>query len=89
MAVLLGRLLNTLTVTTYEWDNSATPPSYRAAVTYEYETKGGYTVQMTVTYDGGFTVTGPYGVAVGANIGAITVSSSRAYDVIEVRSALD
>lgn len=59
------------------------------AVTYTYETKGGYTVTMTVTYDGAFTVVGPYGVTVNASIGAITVTNSRAYDVIEVRSARD
>ena len=59
------------------------------AITYTYETKGGYTVETTVTYDGGFTVTGPYGVTVNAGIGAITVTGSRAYDVIEVRSARD
>lgn len=59
------------------------------AVTYTYETKGGYVVEMTVTYDGAFTVTGPYGVTVSANIGAITVTGTRAYDVIEVRSARD
>ena len=70
-------------------------PSTRAgsesdpAVTYTYETKGGYTVEMTVTYDGGFTVAGPYGVTMNASIGAITVTGSRAYDVIEVRSARD
>lgn len=59
------------------------------AVTYSYETKGGYTVTMTVTYGGTFTVVGPYGVTVNSNIGAIAVTGSRTYDVIEVRSARD
>lgn len=59
------------------------------AATYTYETKGGYTITMTVTYNGGFTVTGPFGVTVNADIGAVSVSASRAYDVIEVRSARD
>lgn len=54
-----------------------------------HETKGGYTVTMTVTYGGSLTVVGPYGVTVNAGIGAISVSSSRAYNVIEVRSARD
>lgn len=43
----------------------------------------------TVTYDGGFTVTGPYGVTVSAGIGGITVTASRSYDVIEVRGSRD
>lgn len=59
------------------------------AATYTYETKGAYTIEMTVTYDGGFTVNGPFGITVNASIGAITVTNSRAYDVIEVRSARD
>ncbi len=60
-----------------------------AAATYTYETKGGYTVTVTVTYGGRFTVVGPYGVTVNADIGAMAVTGSRAYDVIEVRSARD
>lgn len=70
---------------------SSTSPGSEAepAVTYTYETKGDYTVTMTVTYGGSFTVVGPFGVTVNAGIGAISVSSSRAYNVIEVRSARD
>ena len=70
---------------------SSTNPGTEAnpAVTYTYETKGDYTVTMTVTYGGSFTVVGPYGVTVNAGIGAISVSNSRSYNVIEVRSARD
>ena len=59
------------------------------AALYTNETKGGFTVVATVSYNGAFTVTGPYGVTVSANVGSIAVCSSRAYDVVEVRSARD
>jgi hypothetical protein len=38
VTVLLGRLLNTLRITLYEWDDSTEPVSYHRAVTYEYGT---------------------------------------------------
>lgn len=69
---------------------STTPGSQESpAAEYTYETKGNYTVTETVTYDGGFTITGPYGVTVSAGIGGITVTASRSYDVIEVRGSRD
>jgi len=38
VAVLLGRLLNTLTITTYEWDNATPPARYVPSAIYEYGT---------------------------------------------------
>lgn len=69
---------------------STTPGSQESpAADYTYETKGMYTVTHTVTYDGEFTLTGPFGVTMTTGIGGITVTASRSYDVIEVRGARD
>lgn len=70
--------------------SSTTPGSKESpAADYTYETKGSYTVTHTVTYDGSFTVNGPFGVSVSAGVGDISVTATRGYDVIEVRGSRD
>lgn len=70
---------------------SSTTPGTREspAASYTFETKGTYTVTHTVTYDGSFTVSGPFGISVAAGVGDITVTASRTYNVIKVRGARD
>ena len=59
------------------------------AAIFTYETKGTYAVETSVAYTGNFVVVGPYGVTINAAVGAITVSGSQSYDVVEVRAARD
>jgi hypothetical protein len=69
--------------------SSTSGSSASPAAVFTYEAKGTYTVETEVDYSGSFTVTGPFGVVITADVGAITVTSSQPYDVIEVRSARD
>lgn len=52
-----------------------------------YETRGDYTVSLATTWEGSYTFSG-FGVSSGGSLGAVTVSRSRPYHVIEARGVL-
>lgn len=87
----------TATPTSWTWEtgtgqtlsSSHAGTSESPAATYTYETKGTFIVETSVSYSGDFIVLGPYGVTVSATIGAIDVTTTQPYDVVEVRSARD
>ena len=67
---------------------SATPGSEASpAATYVYETKGDYTITLTVWWTGEFTFTG-FGVFQRVSLGDTSREASRPYHVIEVVSVL-
>jgi hypothetical protein len=67
---------------------SATPGSEASpAATYVYETKGDYTITLTVWWTGEFTFTG-FGVSQRESLGDTSREASRPYHVIEVVSVL-
>ncbi len=59
----------------------------RPAARYLFETKGRYTITVETVWAGSYTWTGP-GQQGSDNLGEVPLSSSRDYDVIEVRSVL-
>jgi hypothetical protein len=63
---------------------SPTAPAAR----HLYETKGNYTLELSVTWSGNFTVSGP-GPAQTRDLASIDVNGSQPYRVVEVRSVLD
>ena len=58
------------------------------AGTYIYETKGDYTLTMTVTWTGSYTYTDPAGVVQSVDLGTTTRTATRSYQVAEVRPVL-
>ncbi|MGH9164283.1 MAG: hypothetical protein ACRDZW_02070 [Acidimicrobiales bacterium] len=54
------------------------------AATFTYETKGDFSLSLTVTWAGTYTFTGP-GVNEVVDLGTTTTTASRPYHVIEVR----
>lgn len=88
-------ITGTATPTNWSWStgtghtlSSSTPGSSDSpAATFVYESKGTFTVETSVSYQGDFTVVGPYGVTISASVGSIEVTDSEPYDVIEVRAA--
>lgn len=88
----------TATVERIVWDTgdgnsvSSTRPGSEAdpAATYTYETKSGaepYTLSVTTHWHGTATITG-FGTTLTQDLGSVTTSGSRPYDVDEVRSVL-
>lgn len=57
------------------------------ALNHVYETKDDYTISLTTTWEGSYSFSG-YGVSSGGSLGAVTVSRTRPYHVIEVRGVL-
>ena len=68
---------------------SATRPGTAAtpATTYTYETVGGYTIRLTVTWGGSYSFTGS-GVSVTRDLGTNERTATRPYDVTELRPVL-
>ena len=58
------------------------------AGTYIYETKGDYTLTMTVTWTGSYTYTDPAGGVQSVDLGTTTRTATRSYQVAEVRPVL-
>jgi hypothetical protein len=66
-------------------ESTAPGSAANPAATYTYETRGDYTVTLTVWWSGDFTFSG-YGVSQRQSLGDTSRSASRSYHVIEVRS---
>lgn len=57
------------------------------AVKHVYQTKGEFSVALSVTWSGTYTFTG-HGIAGGGPLGSVSLSGSDPYPVVEVRSVL-
>jgi len=58
------------------------------AAKYTYETKGDYTLSLTVTWAGSYTYTGAGGATTAVDLGTTTKSASRPYTVIAIGPVL-
>ncbi len=58
------------------------------AATYMYETKGDYTLTLTVTWTGSYTYTDPAGAVQSVDLGTTTRTATRNYQVAELRPVL-
>lgn len=58
------------------------------AGTYVYETRGDYTLTLTVTWTGSYTYTDPAGAVQNVDLGTTTRTATRSYQVAEVRPVL-
>ncbi|MGH9165302.1 MAG: hypothetical protein ACRDZW_07325 [Acidimicrobiales bacterium] len=59
------------------------------AATYMYETRGDYTLTMTVTWTGSYTYSDPAGAVQSVDLGTTTRTATRPYHVVEIRSVLE
>jgi hypothetical protein len=71
------------TVSSVRSPGSAASP----ALNHIYETRGDFTVSLVTTWEGSYSFSG-FDVSSGGSLGAVTVSRSRPYHVIEARSVL-
>ena len=90
------RVTGTATRTSYSFDPGIGPRKVASgagslqhpAATFLYETKGPYTVAVSSTWTATVTMTGPGLPTRTTNIGSATLTNSRPYSVVEIRSVL-